>query len=140
MEAAVDTPSPVKRQPFNRSRVGNGRVLLAMTDGRSMTARRFQDLFEDVCGDLGGRDALSESQLQLVRRVATLSAESERLESEWANGREFDLAQYTVLANCLRRLVETLGLKRVARPVNGPLTLAEISARIKAERQSVGSL
>ena len=66
-------------------------------------------------------------------------SESERLESEWANGREFDLAQYTVLANCLRRLVETLGLKRVARPVDGHLTLAEKSARIKADRQSVGS-
>jgi hypothetical protein len=118
MEDVADTLKPAKRQPCARSRVGNGKVLLAMTDGRSLTARRFQDLFEDICRDLGGRAALSESQLQLVRRVATLSAESERLESEWANGREFDLTQYTVLANCLRRIIETLGMKRVARDVS----------------------
>jgi hypothetical protein len=55
METAIDTPRPAKRQPCARSRVGNGKVLLAMTDGRSLTARRFQDLFEDICGDLGGR-------------------------------------------------------------------------------------
>ena len=79
MEIGETIPLPAKRQPFNRSRVGNGKVLLAMTDGRSMTARRFQDLFEDICGDLGGRDALSESQLQLVRRVATLSAEGVKI-------------------------------------------------------------
>jgi hypothetical protein len=106
----VDITQQARRKPEARSRVGNRKVLLPMTDGRSLTARRFADLFEDICGDLGGRDALSESQLQLVRRVATLSAESERLESEWANGREFDITVYATLANCLRRLVETTGL------------------------------
>jgi hypothetical protein len=91
-----------------------------MTDGRSLTARRFQDLYEDICGDLGGVDHLSEGQKQLVRRVATLSAESERLEAEWANGREFDIVEYSTIANCLRRLLETIGL----RAVRGPSTLS----------------
>ena len=49
-----------------------------------LTARRFQDLYEDVANDLGGIDLLSEGQKQLIRRAATLSAESERQEAEWA--------------------------------------------------------
>jgi hypothetical protein len=113
-----DIPKLARRKPEARSRVGNGKVLLPMTDGRSLTARRFQDLFEDIAGDLGGLDLLSEGQKQMIRRAATLSAESERLEAEWANGRPFDLTLYSTTANCLRRIFESLGLKRVARQVN----------------------
>jgi hypothetical protein len=81
---AQTTPRPARRPPAQRSRVGNGKVLLPMTDGRSLTARRFQDLYEDIANDLGGLAVLSEAQKQLIRRVATLSAESERQEAEWA--------------------------------------------------------
>jgi hypothetical protein len=115
-------PRPARRKPEARSRVGNGKVLLPMTDGRSLTARRFQDLYEDMGADLGGLDLLSEGKKQLIRRAAILSAESERQEAEWANGRPFDLAAYATLTNCLRRVLESLGTERVARPVDhGPL-------------------
>lgn len=40
---------------------------------------------------VGGLAMLLESERQLVRRAATLSAESERQEAEWANGRPFEL-------------------------------------------------
>ena len=45
---------------------------------------------------------------------------SERQEAEWANGQPFDLTAYSTTSNCLRRLFETLGLKRVARDVAPP--------------------
>ena len=48
-----------------------------------------------------------------------LSAESERQEAEWANGRPFDLTAYSTTANCLRRIFESLGMKCIPRPVNG---------------------
>jgi hypothetical protein len=116
MENAAETiPGRARRKPEARSRVGNGKVLLPMTDGRSLTARRFQDLYEDIAGDLGGLDLLSEGQKQLIRRAATLSAESERQEAEWANGRPFDLPLYSTTSNCLRRIFETLGLERRSR-------------------------
>jgi hypothetical protein len=96
-------------------------VLLPLTDGRSLTARRFQDLYEDIGADLGGLDLLSEAQKQMIRRAATLSAESERQEAEWANGRPFDLAAYATTANCLRRLFETLGIERRSRDITPSL-------------------
>lgn len=116
-----DTPNLARRKPEARSRVGNGKVLLPMTDGRSLTARRFQDLYEDVANDLGGLDLLSEGQKQLIRRAAMLSAESERQEAEWANGRPFDLTAYSTTANCLRRIFESLGLERKSKDVTPDL-------------------
>jgi hypothetical protein len=122
METASETiPRPARRSPAQRSRVGNGKVLLPMTDGRSLTARRFQDLYEDIANDLGELDILSEAQKQLIRRVATLPAESERQEAEWANGRPFDLTAYSTTANCLRRIFATLGIERRGRDITPTL-------------------
>jgi hypothetical protein len=42
-----DIPKQARRKPEARSRVGNGKILLPMVDGRSATARRFKDLVED---------------------------------------------------------------------------------------------
>jgi hypothetical protein len=110
-------PRSGRRPPAQRSRVGNGKCLLPATDGRRLTARRFQDLYEDIANDLGGLDQLSQAQKQMIRRAATLSAESERQEAEWANGRPFDLTVYSTTSNCLRRLFETLGVQRQARDI-----------------------
>jgi hypothetical protein len=116
METSTENiPDPARRKPEARSRVGNGKVLLPVTDGRSLTARRFADLYEDIANDLGGLDVLSEAQKQMIRRACLISAESERQEAEWANGRAFDLATYSTTANCLRRIFETLGIERKAR-------------------------
>jgi hypothetical protein len=90
-----NTHAVPKRLSSTRSQMGNGKRLLPMTDGRSATARRFKDLYEDICEDLGGQLALSEGQKQLVRRVAQLSAECERMEGQAARGeKELDMAEY----------------------------------------------
>jgi hypothetical protein len=103
-------------QPTQRHHVANGSKLLPLTDGRSATARRFRDLIEGITADLGGTDHLSEGERQLIRRAALLSAEAERLGALWARGEaEFDVGAYGVLTNGLRRVFETIGLKRVAR-------------------------
>jgi hypothetical protein len=81
--AAPSTPQPVRvlKRGKGRSRVTNGSKLLPLSDGRSVTARRFRDLYDGICGDLGGVDQLSEGQRQLARRAAMLSSESERQEA-----------------------------------------------------------
>jgi hypothetical protein len=116
---SVDIPKLARRKPEARSRVGNGKTLLPMVDGRSATARRFKDLVEDIAADLGGNDHLSEGQRQLIRRAAMLSAESERMEALAARGEaEFDIDLYGMICDRLGRVFGRLGLERVARPVN----------------------
>jgi hypothetical protein len=128
-----DIPQPVRamKRGKGRSRVTNGSKLLPLSDGRSATARRFRDLYEDIAADLGGVAMLSEGQRQLIRRAAMLSAESERMEALAARGEaEFDIDLYGMICDRLGRLFGRLGLERVARPVNdGSQALSEYFSR-----------
>jgi hypothetical protein len=124
MEITTETTAQqVNRSKHGRSRVGNGAKLLPATDGRSMTARRFKDLVYDIAGDLGGRDHLSTGEMQLIRRAAMLSAECERQEAlAVREDVEFDCDGYVVKVNALRRVLETIGLRRATRDVTPTLS------------------
>ena len=101
----------------NRSRVTTGRSVFACADGRGPWGRRFKDLLYLHCDDLGGANTLSECQLSLVRRMATLEIELEKMEGELAEGKPVSLDLYGRLSGHLRRLVETAGVKRVRKDV-----------------------
>jgi hypothetical protein len=113
-----------RRKPINASRsaITNGKKLLPLTDERGATFRRFRDLYQTICNDIGGIDRLSEAERQLARRAATLSAESERQEALWVrDDGQFNLANYVVMSNALRRILETIGLQRRAKDVSPTL-------------------
>jgi hypothetical protein len=134
--------TPFEAKPSRlRSRVSNGRSLFAQGgDNRGAWARRWRDLFELHVADYGGRDIMSEAELAICGMVATGRVEMEQLAARMSEGTATpdDVDMYNRLAGNLRRHLETLGLERRAKPVDGPLTLAQISASIKAERQSGG--
>jgi hypothetical protein len=102
----------------NRSRITNGAVVDG--DGRSAWARRMRDLISLHLSDLGGEDNVSEAEKSIIRRVATLTVELERMEAVFAEAGEAQPEQldlYQRAAGNLRRLLETIGLERRARPV-----------------------
>ena len=108
-----------------RSRITNGSELLAGVDGRSAWARRMRDLIEAHTGDLGGVDACSQAERSLVRRIACLSVELELLESRFAGAGQAsaaDLDLYSRISGNLRRLLESVGLKRRQRDVTPRLS------------------
>ena len=118
MESALESPQVAPRKSQGKSRVTNGSKLLPLADGRSVTARRFRDLYEDIAADLGGLDCLSEGQKQLIRRAAMLSAECEKLEAQSARGEaEFNVDLYGQMCDRLGRLFGRLGLERKAREI-----------------------
>jgi hypothetical protein len=123
MEAAPDIPRVAAPKPTHRSRVTNGSKLLPSTDERGLTFRRYRDLFELVCNDLGGADRLSTAQLQLARRSAMLAAECERGEAmACRNDPEFDIGTYALQTSLLCRVFGLLGIHRVPREIDtGPL-------------------
>lgn len=115
-----DRPNTVHPLPTTRSRVTNGNAVLPGVDGRSAWVRRLRDLMALHIADLGGDDAVSEAERSIVRRVATLTVELERMEAEFAedggaSGNALDLYQRT--AGNLRRLLESLGLQRRTKDV-----------------------
>lgn len=98
-----------------QSKIANGSALFAGADHRSVWARRFGEILGQVLQDLGGRDAVSEAQLQLARRAATICVESERLEAQAAEGHEIDLDLFGTLTDRLGRTFARLGIRRQAR-------------------------
>lgn len=119
-----DTKQEAAKKPTAKSRITNGRTLLANVDGRSLWARRLRDLIELHVADLGGPDAISEAEKSIVRRVATLTVELERLEAEFAQAGGADaegLDLYQRTAGNLRRLLDAIGIKRRARDVTPDL-------------------
>jgi hypothetical protein len=111
----VDSAAIASRQRAHRSSVSNGSRLFAVAglDGRTQSARRFRDIIDAVTSDLGGADLLSEGQRQLIRRAAALSIMCESVEADLVRDLPFDIANYLAGTNTFRRVIETLGLRRV---------------------------
>jgi hypothetical protein len=118
--------SPPDHQPIRaqRSRITNGKLLTGI-DGRSAWVRRAKDLLRSFITDLGGADDISTAEAALARRCAVLVAQAELLEAAFAQAEgkadNADLDAYLKTANVLRRLLQTLGLKRRARDVSPSL-------------------
>lgn len=106
-----------------RTRVTTGKQLfLERVDERSLVARRYREVLGSIVSDLGGNDAMSEAELILARRAASLVVVAEQYESRMADGGKLDLDSYMPVVNTLMRLLSTLGLKRRPKHV-GPSPL-----------------
>ena len=114
-----------------RSKVTNGRRVFAVGgDGRGAWTRRWKDIVELHVADAGGRELMSEAMLSLCRRAATLEIQLEQLECCMSQGDDVDIEIYGRIASHLRRILETLGVERKARPVNdGSAVLSDYFSR-----------
>ena len=112
------------RKDPQKSRISNGTALLPGTDGRSAWVRRCKDIIASHISDLGGDDNCSAAERSLIRRAAVLTTELEKLEVKFAlanaaSADDLDLYQRT--AGNLRRMLESVGLKRRERDVTPTL-------------------
>ncbi|WP_192259333.1 hypothetical protein [Mesorhizobium caraganae] len=103
-------PSP------QRSKIANGSAtLLGGKDERSVYVRRMKEVIAEHAEDRGGPDAMSAAEKSMVRRVAVLTIELEKLETRFAEDptvTDKTVDQYSRMAGNLGRLLERLGLKR----------------------------
>jgi hypothetical protein len=131
-EPSAMSATTEKKRP--RSAVTSGRKLLIGGDPNSAWSRRYRDLVVRHISDLGGRDMLSEAQLSLVRRAAALACELEQMEARMSQGEAVDIDRFGRAAGHLRRILESLGLKRQPRKV---LTLREqLELEAEAEEEA----
>jgi hypothetical protein len=73
---------------------------------------------------------MTEAMLSLCRRAATLEIQLEQLECCMSEGEDVDIEIYGRIASHLRRILETLGVERKARPVNdGSAVLSDYFSR-----------
>lgn len=125
MSIEVATGSPLKRSaraaksPANRSRVGNGKALMAGADLRSADYREFRDIVSDLVAHLGGDPSATQSAI--IEEAAGLVYWCRRARLALVNGAEFDIGSYSTATNALRRLLTDLGLHRVAKDITPDL-------------------
>jgi hypothetical protein len=104
-------------QSRKQSAVTSRRQLFIEGDGNSPWARRYSDLVNGHIADLGGRDLLSDAELHLIKDAATIEVELEQMQGRLSLGEPVDLDLFTRSTSHLRRLFETIGLKRAPKPV-----------------------
>lgn len=107
--------------PRFRTRVGNGKTLFLDPgiDGRTIQARRFQELYAQGVSDLGGD--LSMAQQGILRMAVAITVDCEMAQAALVAGAPFDVAKFSTASNAARRLYETLGIQRKARDVTPSL-------------------
>lgn len=113
-------PKDKRRSPLALSRTTNVQKAIDGADGRSSYMRRWRDIQAAHTSDLGGIDQCSQAVQTIVRRIATLSVQLEAYDAKFADAGiaepgELDL--YSRISNTLRRHLETIGLKRVAKDI-----------------------
>jgi hypothetical protein len=100
-------------------------------DKRTRPYRRYETIRAAVLADMGGAENTSEVQRQLISKFATLALQLELLEAAAIDGDKIDVDLFGRASGHLRRIAETLGLRRV--PVAVP-TLAEHIAKLEREQ------
>jgi hypothetical protein len=118
-----------------RSRVTNGKKLFIEGSGNTAWSRRYRDLIAGHVVDLGGRELLSESQLSLIKRASAIECELEQAEGRLSLGESVDLDAFTRAASHLRRILETLGLRRVPKEI-----VPQLSTYLSRQRDTRASV
>jgi hypothetical protein len=90
---------------------------LGPIDARSRTAGLFREIAAALANDLGGKDALSKAQIELLRRASGLGVLADRIEHKLVTDKPIDPAEYVNIAAAQSRILRSLGLKRVPRDV-----------------------
>jgi hypothetical protein len=123
-----------------RSTISNGTNLLADLDHRGAWARRLRDLIAGHVADLGGADAVSQSEQVLIRRSAMLTLQLELMEqaftlNDLGSANTQQIEAYQRCTNTLRRTLEALGLQRRPRTVGSDGVNALIDHVVRTNRK-----
>jgi hypothetical protein len=115
-----------------RTAIANGRAILKGIDGRCHTARRYREIGALLASDISGGLDLTEAQKQLIRSAAGLVVLRERLDVKAVKGEDINAGEYCAVSNTLRRVLATIGIKRVPHDLNGETDEARLSRLLEA--------
>lgn len=99
-----------------RSAATNGTRAYVCGNGNSPWARRQRDFLDQYISDQGGIDHVTAVVYAKCRMAASLGVERELMEGKRSLGQEIDLDQFGRLIGQERRVLESLGADRIAKP------------------------
>ena len=101
----TDSRVPAAAKPTARARLSNGKqTFLERLDGRSLTARRWRDLYRDFLTQTGGKNEA------LVRVLTSLCVQRDIIDVRLARGESVDTQDLIRVAGAISRLMTKLGL------------------------------
>lgn len=100
-----------------RSKRSDRVQFLPRVDGRTLMARRWQELASNLIGDAGGADHVSTAKMILLKRLAATAAMLEEIEARYISSAPVDVQEYIALSQLAARLANSVGLSRKARQV-----------------------
>jgi hypothetical protein len=120
---------------FGRSKVSNSPDLLLGKDARSVTARRFRDLVQQLLADAGGIENCSTAKILLLRRLAACSVLAEMMEAKAVDGEDVNIGEICTLASTAVRLTAKVGMSRHKKNITPTLSryLEEYDANQESE-------
>ena len=95
--------------------------LVGEVDGRTKPALAFKAAVADFVEDLGGQQAVSRAELEMVRRCAGLAVLAAQHEAAIVAGEKVDAESYIAIANAQGRALSRLGLRRRQRNITPSL-------------------
>jgi hypothetical protein len=105
-------------------------------DNRTASAQLVRSLVAAFVNDVGGPECVTEGIRQLIQRAAILGALIEDTEARWLRGDKLDkewLGHYLAAVNAQRRVLETIGLERRARPVDSLVSYINRQSKVVDE-------
>jgi hypothetical protein len=112
-------------------------LVRAELDGRTLAAKTFDKLVADIISDLGGEDACTTLEVNLVQAYAGASLQVETLNCRQLIGEQIDLTAYCQAASTMTRIASRLGLRRRPKPVN-EMSLSSYLANLAAGETKPG--
>jgi hypothetical protein len=102
----------------DRTRAGKVRLLtLDALDQRCAATQAARQLIGSLTISLGGDEALSAGEQQLIERAALLTAVIRDYEIRWLSREPVPMSDYLAAVNTLRRVLVSLGLRKRVRDV-----------------------
>lgn len=119
-------PAAAPPSTTNRSRITNGKALLAGVNGCSAMARRYRDLVCLLSAEIGGD--LGEAESLQVKAAASLQLHVEDLTARVVRGEPVDPEAMTRAANGAMRALAALRRRKAARRPAGRVGLTDYLA------------
>jgi hypothetical protein len=91
------------------------RKLPAGVDSRSKLARQYRQAVRDLAAEIGGEDALSVAERELIEQAAVLMALSASMRTDVLRGNAVDSVEITRLANSSATLIAAVTKQRSKR-------------------------
>ena len=104
---------------MGRSRVGNGKVLIAGIDTHTREYREYRDVVADLVEHMGS--APTAVQRAIIEEAAGLIVWCRSQRLALLKGEQFEVGPYTTATNALRRLLEDIGQDRPLKDVTPDL-------------------